>query len=120
MLVEFAFQLGPAQGQHAAQLVERDSVQEPPGLGQGEPEILQRHDPVEQPQLTRRVAAVPGVRVYRGRPQQPDLVVVPERADRYAADPGELADAEHDTKHAALTLRESQGEFSRPCRNLAR
>jgi hypothetical protein len=29
------------------ELVERDPVQEPPGLGEGEPELLQGHDPVE-------------------------------------------------------------------------
>ena len=84
VLLEFVLQLGAPQDEHAAKLVEHDPVQEPPGLGEGEPELLQGHDPVEPPQLLRRIAAVPGVRVDRHRPQQPDIVVVPERANRYA------------------------------------
>jgi hypothetical protein len=83
------------------ELVDRDSVQQPPGLGEGEPELLQGHDPVELSQLVCRVAAVPRVLVDRGRAQQADLVVVPQRADGDAAEPRELADAEHDTSMQA-------------------
>ena len=59
VLEQFVFQLGAAQDEHAVELVERDPVQEPPGLGEGEPELLQGHDPVELFQLVCRVAAVP-------------------------------------------------------------
>jgi hypothetical protein len=89
--------LSAPQQEHAAKLIERDPAEQPPGLGEGEPEFLQGHDPVELSQLLGRVAAIPGAWVDARRPQQPDLVVMPERADRYAAEPGELADAEHDT-----------------------
>src|SRR5690242_11071523 len=49
VLVDLVLQLGPAQDQHSVEFVERDPVQEPPDLGQGEPEVLQGHDPVERP-----------------------------------------------------------------------
>jgi len=49
VLVDLVLQLGPAQDQHSVELVERDPVQEPPDLGQREPEVLQGHDPVERP-----------------------------------------------------------------------
>jgi len=49
VLVDLVLQLGPAQDQHSVELVERDPVQEPPDLGQGKPEVLQGHDPVERP-----------------------------------------------------------------------
>lgn len=97
VLVEFVLQLGAPQDEHAAKLGHRDPVKQPPDLGQGEPEFLQGHDPVELGQLRCRVASVPGIRVDRRRGQQPDLVIVPNRADRYAPEPSELADAEHDT-----------------------
>jgi hypothetical protein len=76
---------------------EGDSVQELPGLGEGKPEILERDDPVQLSQLIGRVAAIAGFRVDLRRTQQPDLVVVPERANGDRSEPGELADAEHDT-----------------------
>ena len=89
--------LGTPQEEHAAKLAEGDPVQQPPHLGKREPEFLQRHDPVDLSQLCCRVAAVPRVWVDRHWPQQPDLVVVPERANRHPTEPRELADAEHGT-----------------------
>ncbi len=68
MLLEFVLQLGAPQDEHAAELAERDPGQQPPGLGQGKPELLQRHDPVKLPQLGCRVAAVPRIRVDSRRP----------------------------------------------------
>jgi hypothetical protein len=93
-----ALALRPApQEEHAATLAERDPVQHQSDLGEREAEFLQRHDPVDLSQLCCRVAAVPRVWVDGHRPQQPDLVVMPERADRHTTEPGELADAEHGT-----------------------
>ena len=61
------------------------------------PSSFQGDDPVELPQLIGRVTAVPGLRIHPRRAEQPDLVVVPQRANGHRAEPGELADAEHNT-----------------------
>ncbi len=89
--------LGTPQEEHAAKLAEGDPVQQPSDLGKREPEFLQRNDPANLSQPGCRVAAVPRVRIDRRGPQQPDLVVVPERANRHPTEPRELADAEHGT-----------------------
>ena len=104
MLFEFLFQLSAPEHEHPLEFLQGDPVHELPGLREGEPELLQGGDAVQQSQLLGRVAAVAGGRIdLRGR-QQPDLVVVPERADGDRAEPGELADAEHDTSvHPAVT-----------------
>jgi len=65
------------------------------GLLEGEPEVLERHDPVQLPELVGCVAAVTGSRIDLGRVEQPDLVVVPQRANGHRSQSGELADTEH-------------------------
>ena len=47
--LEFAFQLRPAQQQHPAQLIHRDAVEKLPDLPEGQPQVLERDDPVELP-----------------------------------------------------------------------
>jgi hypothetical protein len=97
VLVDLMLKLGTPQEEHAAKLAEGDPVQQPSDLGKREPEFLQRNDPANLSQPGCRLAAVPRVRIDRRRPQQPDLVVVPERANRHPTEPRELADAEHGT-----------------------
>ena len=46
--------------------------------------------------VRRLIAAIPGGRIDASGPQQPDRVIMPEHADRHAAVPPELPDAEHD------------------------
>jgi hypothetical protein len=90
------FELRAPQRQHAAHLLDRDLVgQQRRHLLEGEPEVLQRDDPVEPRQLARRVAAVAGRGVDAGRAQQPDRVVVAQHPDRHPAVAGEVADREH-------------------------
>ncbi len=50
-------------------------------------------------ELGARVAAVPGERVHLYRPQQADLVVVPEHAHGHPANGCEFSDVEHDRCH---------------------
>jgi hypothetical protein len=59
-----------------------------------EAERAQRDDPVEAVDVVLAVHAVPARRALGGR-QQPDLVVVMERAHREAGAPRELADLPH-------------------------
>ena len=88
--------LGSAQLEHAAQLGRADLFgQDRLHLLQGEAEVLQRDDAVQLGQLPGLVEAVPVDSINAGRTEQADRVVVPEHADRYAAVPGELPDAEH-------------------------
>jgi len=89
--------LGPAQLEHPAQfgrahLLGQDGLH----LAEGEAEVFQRDDAVQLGELAGLVEAISAGRVDAGRAEQADRVVVPEHADRYAAVPGELADAEHD------------------------
>ncbi len=95
--LELLFQLSAPEHEHAAELSHGDPGEELLGLRERKPQLLQREDPVEPPKLVRRVAAVTGLWIDPRRVQQSDLVVVPQRADRHGAEPGELADAEHET-----------------------
>jgi hypothetical protein len=75
-------------------------------LGQREPKFFERDDPVELTQLAGGVAPVAALRIHLRGAEQPDLVVVPECANRYRSEPGELADAEHDTSlHPSRNVR---------------
>src|SRR5260221_1746938 len=97
VLVDLMLKLGTPQEEHAAKLAEGDPVQQPSDPGKREPEFIQRNAPANLSQQGCRVAAVPRVWIDRRRPQQSDLVVVPERANRHPTEPRELADAEHGT-----------------------
>ena len=87
-------------------VLQGDPGQQLLGLRKREPQFLQRDDPVELPQLGGRVAAVAGLRIHSRGEEQPDLLVVPECANGYRSEPGELADAEHDTSlHPSRNVR---------------
>ena len=97
LVLDVSVDLGPAQLQHAAQLGRADLFgQDGLHLAQGEAEVLQRDDAVQLGQLSGLVEAVSGRSVDGGRAEQADRVVVPQHADRHAAVPSELPDAEHD------------------------
>ena len=62
-------------------------------LRQAQPELAQRHDPVQAAHVVGAVEPVSGIGPLR-RDQQPDLVVVVQRPDRQAGPLGQLADAQ--------------------------
>lgn len=98
------FELGLAQTQHAPQFVRVDLlVEDRADLFQGEAEVLERNDAVEQGELVRRVEAVARVRVDPGRAQQSDGVVVAQHPDRHPPVPGEVSDGEHDDPYGTAS-----------------
>jgi hypothetical protein len=94
---ETRFDLGAANPQHAAQLVEgRAVVEHAADLVEAQAEITQRQQPMQPRELGHPVRAVSRCRVHRNGSQQSELVVVPQHAGRNVAQAGEVSDAQHD------------------------
>lgn len=74
-------------------------VEDPADLFEGEPEILQRDEPVGPLQLVRGIAAVAGERIHPRRREQPEPVVVPQHAHRHPGQSRELSDTQHGAAH---------------------
>jgi hypothetical protein len=97
LLADVLLDLGSAQPQHPAQLLDRDSVVEHlADLLQAEADVTQGDDAVQPVQLMDAVAAVTVGRVDPIGPEQADLVVVAQHAWRHLSEPGELSDVQHD------------------------
>jgi hypothetical protein len=76
--------------------------QGPGDLLERQPEPAQQRDPVQPPDVVRRVQPVPGPAAVR-RHQQPDLLVVVQRADGQPGPLRQLADL-HQRRHGQVSV----------------
>ena len=89
--------LGPAQPQHPAHLLDGHVVVEQRAdLLQREPEVAQGQQAVEATQRADLVEPVTGLRVDARGPEQAGLVVMPEHAGRDLPQSCEFTDGQHD------------------------
>jgi 8-oxo-dGTP pyrophosphatase MutT (NUDIX family) len=94
---ETLLDLRAANAQHAAELLERwIFLEQATDLIEAQAEIPQREQSVQTGELGDTVRAVARCRVDLCGTQQPELVVVPQRAGRHVAEAGEISDAQHD------------------------
>ena len=90
-------ELDPAQPEHAAQLLRTDLLeQDATHLIEGEAEVLESNEAIEDVQLLGRIGAVAGPRIHVIGPQQPELVVVTQHPHRHLTESSEVRDV-HDS-----------------------
>jgi hypothetical protein len=95
---EVLLDLGLAQQEHAAQLLDgRVVVEHWSDLLQGDAKVSHGEQSMQTGQLCDVVEPVSGLRVDPPGPEQADLVVVPKHPGRDLPEPCELSDGQHDT-----------------------